>query len=72
MGLVTARIAVFSGDVTNNHAEYSGVIACLQHANIDPGQSDVFRVDSMIVARQLQGRWACHFPALIGLYSQAL
>ena len=67
-----ARSAVFLGDVSNNVAEYRGVILSLEYAVASPAPYLCFRVDSMLVAKHLSGVWACHSPALVELYSHAL
>ena len=69
---VRARAAVFLGDVSNNVAEYRGVILSLEYAVASPSPYLCFRVDSMLIAKQLSGTWTCHSPALVDLYSRAL
>src|SRR5450755_3433874 len=46
------------GTVTNNVAEYSGLIAGLRAAaRIDPHASVQVRMDSKLVVEQMSGRW---------------
>ena len=61
------------GDYSNNESEYEGAKLVLQHAcrNIDANPV-CFRFDSLLVARQLQGKWACRSPNLVPLYKRAL
>ena len=71
-GRVVSRLAVYLGDTTNNVAEYEGVLRCLEHAqNVDYAQI-CFRLDSLLVARQLQGAWACRAEHLKDLYRRGL
>ena len=69
---VLARLAEYLGDVTNNFAEYTGVLRCLERAVALPQEPLVFRVDSMLVAKQLRGEWACRCPSLRPLYERAV
>ncbi len=71
-GGVAGRWAEFIGDVTNNYAEYTGVIRCLERAATLPREAIVFRVDSMLVANQLGGTWACRSTDLRPLYEKAV
>jgi len=59
---IVARFAGHLGSVSNNVAEYEGVVHALSHASRHARSHMVFRVDSLLVARQLQGTWACHSP----------
>ena len=68
---VLAEKAVFIGDCTNNEAEYEGLLAALQHACGHPAELVLFRVDSMLLARHLQGAWGCHTIRLEPLYESA-
>ena len=67
-----ARAAKFLGDASNNVAEYHGILLSLDYALANPAPRFCFRVDSMLVAKHLNGQWACHSPALVQLYSHAL
>jgi len=70
--VVVARAACYLGDVSNNVAEYEGVITALVHASSQRYPNIVFRVDSLLIARQLQGIWACRCPHLLGVYMRAI
>ena len=69
---IIASLAVYLGDFSNNYAEYCGVVQALEYANRIHVGACHFRVDSMLVARQLQGVWACRSHGLIPLYERAL
>ena len=70
---LTFELAVYIGDFTNNDAEYRGVLAAIDHArHNDTGHNILFRVDSLLVARQLQGAWGCHASSLKPWYERAL
>ena len=67
-----AHFARFLGSFTNNHAEYTGIMHCLQHATQKDFPRICFRIDSMLVARHLQGDWACRAEQLVPMYEQCL
>ena len=69
---VLGSYAEYLGDESNNVAEYYGVLRALQHAASNQQTLLCFRVDSMLVAKQLQGQWACRSPDLVPLYEQCL
>ena len=71
-GLRLCSVAVYLGDVTNNIAEYHAVWLALTHAVCNIHHLYCFRVDSMLVARQLQGCWACRAAHLQHLYMACL
>ena len=71
-GITLARYAVYLGDVSNNIAEYHGVIESLERANRVARGLFCFRLDSMLVVKQLSGEWACRAEHLIPLYERAL
>lgn len=57
-GLVIAERAAPLGKASNNVAEYSGLIAGLQAAEvIDPGARITVAMDSKLVVEQMSGRW---------------
>ena len=66
------KIAIFLGDVTNNIAEYNGILYALRYACRNSCQRFCFQVDSILVARQLNGVWACKSESLRPLYEEAL
>ena len=60
------------GITTNNVAEYRAVIAGLEAAIEFPARTVSVRADSMLVIRQLEGKWRVKHPQLQPLHRQAL
>jgi ribonuclease HI len=57
-GEVLAEIGVFLGVVTNNVAEYRGMVEGVRCAlEIDPTATVEVRMDSKLVVEQMSGRW---------------
>ena len=56
-----ARFGLYMGEVTNNVAEYEGLIRAMQHAvdNAVATMSACFWVDSLLVCKQVRGEWGC-------------
>ena len=71
-GVIVAALGVYLGDTTNNVAEYDGVLRALQHAQHLDFPALRFRVDSMLIAKQLQGKWSCKAPYLASIYMECL
>jgi ribonuclease HI len=69
---VIAKYGITLGDVSNNVAEYSGVLENLRHALKFPAAHLIFHVDSMLVANQVNCEWRCMSPTLKHCYEQAL
>ncbi|HZY72233.1 MAG TPA: reverse transcriptase-like protein [Edaphobacter sp.] len=70
-GSVLARLSEFLGIRTNNFAEYSGLLGCLQFA-LDHGYSRLRVVsDSELMVKQIQGRYKVKSPDLKLLYDEA-
>jgi len=70
-GEVLAERAAGIGRVTNNVAEYRGLIAGLAAA-AELGATDVeVRMDSKLVVEQMSGRWRVRHPDLASLYAEA-
>ncbi len=70
-GTVLAERAAALGVVTNNVAEYSGLIAGLEAAR-DLGASTVtVRMDSKLVVEQMSGRWKVKHPDMKPLAQRA-
>ena len=62
-GEVLATESEYLGVVTNNVAEYSGLIAGLRlAARLDPHASVLVRMDSRLVVEQMSGRWKIKHP----------
>merc|ERR1712139_76481 len=51
--------------VSNNIAEYSGLLECMKRAARKGDEEVVFEVDSMLLARQIGHEWACRSPTLL-------
>jgi ribonuclease HI len=64
---VSERIGV----ATNNVAEYRAVIAGLEAAQAFPARAVRLRADSMLVIRQLEGKWKVKQEHLRPLHAQA-
>jgi ribonuclease HI len=70
-GRTVARLSQFLGIHTNNHAEYSGLLAVLQWA-LDHGAPRLRVVsDSELMVKQMQGKYKVASPVLRPLYDEA-
>jgi broad specificity phosphatase PhoE/ribonuclease HI len=71
-GRVLAEVAEALGRVTNNVAEYRGLIAGLRAAaELAPSASVEVRMDSKLVVEQMSGRWKVKHPAMVPLAREA-
>ncbi|WP_053654133.1 bifunctional RNase H/acid phosphatase [Streptomyces sp. MMG1121] len=71
-GETLAEAAEYLGVVTNNVAEYRGLLAGLRAAHaLDPGASVHVRMDSKLVVEQMSGRWKIKHPDMKPLATQA-
>jgi probable phosphoglycerate mutase len=71
-GAVLAEVAEAIGIVTNNVAEYSGLLAGLRAAaEIDPQARIEVRADSKLVVEQMSGRWQIKHEDMRRLAAQA-
>ncbi|MEU5087891.1 histidine phosphatase family protein [Streptomyces sp. NPDC021356] len=71
-GQVLAEAAEYLGTVTNNVAEYRGLLAGLRAAHgLDPAATVHVRMDSKLVVEQMSGRWQIKHPALRPLAAEA-
>jgi hypothetical protein len=69
-GEVLAERAASLGRVTNNVAEYQGLLAGLRAAvELEPAAVEV-RMDSKLVVEQMSGRWRVKHPDLQPLHAQ--
>src|SRR5271170_5962650 len=70
-GMVLAELSEFLGMRTNNYAEYSGLLGCLQYAldNHHPRLRVVS--DSELMVKQIQGKYQVKSPDLKPLYEEA-
>jgi len=70
-GGLLAELSEFLGHRTNNFAEYSGLLACLQWA-LDHGQRRLKVVsDSELMVKQIQGKYKVRSPDLLPLWQEA-
>ena len=70
-GLVLAELSEFLGIRTNNYAEYSGLLGCLQWA-LDHGHHRLRVVsDSELMVKQIQGKYKVNSPDLKPLWQEA-
>jgi probable phosphoglycerate mutase len=70
-GGVLAELSEFLGNRTNNYAEYSGLLGCLQWA-IDHGHRRLRVVsDSELMVKQIQGKYKVNSPDLRPLWEEA-
>ena len=55
--------------VSNNVAEYQGLLACMERAAREENETVIFQVDSSLVANQMahHGAWACRSLDLLPL-----
>ncbi|HEX6467864.1 MAG TPA: bifunctional RNase H/acid phosphatase [Streptosporangiaceae bacterium] len=71
-GRVLAEVAEALGRVTNNVAEYRGLIAGLRAAaELAPAAAVEVRMDSKLVVEQMSGRWKVKHPAMVPLAREA-
>ena len=70
-GEILGELSEFLGMRTNNYAEYSGLLGCLQFA-IDHGHRRLKVVsDSELMVKQIQGKYQVKSPDLKPLYEEA-
>jgi len=70
-GSVIAELSEFLGFKTNNFAEYSGLLGCLQYA-LDHGHRRLRLVsDSELMVKQIQGKYQVKSPDLRPLFDEA-
>jgi probable phosphoglycerate mutase len=71
-GEILAEAAEYLGVVTNNVAEYRGLLAGLRAArDLDPRATVHVRMDSKLVVEQMTGRWRIKHPDLKPLAAEA-
>lgn len=71
-GNVLDESFAYLGETTNNVAEYRALLLGLEKAAARGVRRILFRCDSELLARQLQGRYKVKSPNLKGLYAEAL
>jgi ribonuclease HI len=70
-GMVLAELSEFLGMRTNNYAEYSGLLACLQYA-LDHHHPRLRVIsDSELMVKQIQGKYKVNSPDLKPLWQEA-
>jgi probable phosphoglycerate mutase len=70
-GAILAELSEFLGIRTNNYAEYSGLLACLQYA-LDHHHPRLRVVsDSELMVKQIQGKYKVNSPDLKPLWQEA-
>jgi ribonuclease HI len=70
-GMVLAELSEFLGIRTNNYAEYSGLLACLQYA-LDHHHPRLRVIsDSELMVKQIQGKYKVNSPDLKPLWQEA-
>lgn len=69
---VQATRGTYLGDFNKNESEYEGVLRSLGHELGSAYEWVCIRVDSLIVARQLQGKWSGRAAHLIPLCARSL
>ncbi|GGA70445.1 hypothetical protein GCM10011507_22510 [Edaphobacter acidisoli] len=70
-GATLAELSEFLGIRTNNYAEYSGLLACLQYA-LDHNHPRLRVVsDSELMVKQIQGKYKVNSPDLKPLWQEA-
>lgn len=70
-GQVLAELSEFLGVRTNNYAEYSGLLGCLQWA-LDHGRQRLRVIsDSELMVKQIQGKYKVNSPDLRPLWEEA-
>jgi probable phosphoglycerate mutase len=68
---VLAELSEFLGNRTNNYAEYSGLLGCLQWA-LDHGHRRLRVIsDSELMVKQIQGKYKVNSPDLRPLWEEA-
>jgi ribonuclease HI len=70
-GNVLAELSQFLGIQTNNFAEYSGLLACLDFALANGHRRLRVTSDSELMVKQIQGKYQVKSPGLKPLYEQA-
>lgn len=70
-GMVIAELSEFLGIRTNNFAEYSGLLGCLQFALENNHRRLRVVSDSELMVKQIQGKYQVKSPDLKPLYEEA-
>lgn len=71
-GAILVEKAAYLGKVSNNVAEYSGLVAGLELANeLDPTCRILVKMDSKLVVEQMEGRWKIKHADMRALATKA-
>jgi len=71
-GKILAELYATIGIASNNVAEYSGLVAGLEHAHsLDPEATIDVKMDSKLVVEQMSGRWQIKHPDMRDLAKKA-
>jgi ribonuclease HI len=70
-GTILAELSEFLGLRTNNFAEYSGLLGCLQYALDNNHRRLKVVSDSELMVKQIQGKYQVKSPDLKPLYEEA-
>lgn len=71
-GKILAELYATIGIASNNVAEYSGLVAGLEHAHsLDPEATIDVKMDSKLVVEQMSGRWQIKHPDMRELAKKA-
>ena len=68
---VAVSFGCMASGSTNNEAEYTGLLNSLRHAVLSGNLRCTMQVDSLLVARQVRGEWACRALRLRPLLDMA-
>jgi ribonuclease HI len=70
-GRIVGRLSKFLGHQTNNHAEYSGLLAVLRWATENDARRLRVVSDSELMVKQMKGQYKVASPALRPLWEEA-
>jgi probable phosphoglycerate mutase len=70
-GRIVGRLSKFLGHQTNNHAEYSGLLAVLRWATENDARRLRVVSDSELMVKQMKGQYRVASPALRPLWEEA-
>ena len=70
-GQILAELSEFLGHRTNNYAEYSGLLGCLNYALLHHHPRLRVVSDSELMVKQIQGKYQVKSPDLKSLYDEA-
>ena len=71
-GKILKEIGQYIGQATNNVAEYSGLLACLEMVQQYSGCSLIVHSDSQLLVNQMKGIYRIRKPHLATLHAKAM